>query len=84
MLIHDVNSLDAENKEALIGARRSVAMMRLLPQMVRLQMVQGVLAEEAVLAYPGCRLVLRCRVEHDRKGPHQGDASTPTRGRYQG
>jgi hypothetical protein len=35
MLLYDTNSLDAENTEALIGARKSVALIRDLPALVR-------------------------------------------------
>lgn len=35
MFLHDVNSLECENAEALFGARRSVALFRDLPQIVR-------------------------------------------------
>jgi hypothetical protein len=35
-LLYDTNSLDAENTEALIGARRAVALIRELPPLVRL------------------------------------------------
>jgi len=34
-LLYDTNSLDAENTEALIGARRAVALIKELPPLVR-------------------------------------------------
>jgi hypothetical protein len=35
-LLYDTNSLDAENTEALIGARRAVALIKELPPLVRI------------------------------------------------
>jgi hypothetical protein len=34
MLLHDINSLECENKEALVGARKSVSLFKLLPSIV--------------------------------------------------
>jgi hypothetical protein len=35
-LLYDTNSLDAENTEALVGARRAVALIKELPPLVRI------------------------------------------------
>ena len=34
-LLHDTNSLDAENTEALVGARKAVELIKELPPLVR-------------------------------------------------
>ena len=35
MLLYDINTVQAENKEALIGARKAVALIRHMPLLVR-------------------------------------------------
>lgn len=45
MLLHDVNSLDTENEEALNGARKSVTLIRLLAPLVRLAVPRSGLSD---------------------------------------
>ena len=80
MFLHDINSLDCENTEALVGARKSVALFKYLPQIVGPPCLFIYLTfishADARIACIRCRLLCGGYMGYDGPNARQGDAPT--------